>query len=61
MPASRWIGFLLVWVALVILTADGLRAARRARAAVPASPEPPESERPEPERPVPVQAVRETT
>ncbi|HEU5155411.1 MAG TPA: EamA family transporter RarD [Streptosporangiaceae bacterium] len=26
MPASRWIGFLLVWAALVILTADGLRA-----------------------------------
>ncbi|WP_119728289.1 EamA family transporter RarD [Thermomonospora amylolytica] len=29
MPASRWIGFLLVWAALAILTADGLRAARR--------------------------------
>ncbi|HEY7487969.1 MAG TPA: EamA family transporter RarD [Streptosporangiaceae bacterium] len=32
MPASRWIGFLLVWAALVILTADGFRAARRTRA-----------------------------
>src|SRR5918992_1363070 len=26
MPASRWIGFLLVWIGLVILTVDGLRA-----------------------------------
>ena len=32
MPASRWVGFTLVWIALVILTADTLRAARsRAR------------------------------
>jgi chloramphenicol-sensitive protein RarD len=31
MPAARWAGFGLVWVALVILTVDGLRAARRAR------------------------------
>jgi chloramphenicol-sensitive protein RarD len=31
MPASRWIGFLLVWGALVVLTVDGLRAARRTR------------------------------
>ncbi|TNY38968.1 EamA family transporter RarD [Thermomonospora catenispora] len=38
MPASRWAGFLLVWTALVILTADGLRAARRARR--PAAPAP---------------------
>lgn len=29
MPASRWIGFVLIWVALVVLTVDGLRAARR--------------------------------
>ncbi|MFI0370448.1 EamA family transporter RarD [Actinomadura sp. 1N219] len=29
MPASRWTGFLLVWLALVMLTWDGLRAARR--------------------------------
>jgi chloramphenicol-sensitive protein RarD len=28
MPAPRWIGFGLVWVALVILTVDSLRAAR---------------------------------
>lgn len=28
MPASRWIGFGLVWVALVVLTVDSLRAAR---------------------------------
>ena len=32
MPASRWIGFGLVWVALVVLSADGLRASRRTRA-----------------------------
>jgi chloramphenicol-sensitive protein RarD len=44
MPASRWIGFLLVWGALVILTVDGLRAARSTRVrraqagATPASP-----------------------
>ncbi|TDD70383.1 EamA family transporter RarD [Actinomadura rubrisoli] len=31
MPASRWAGFLLVWLALVTLTWDGLRAGRRAR------------------------------
>lgn len=38
MPVERWIGFALVWVALVVLTVDSLRAARRARlAAVAAS------------------------
>jgi chloramphenicol-sensitive protein RarD len=31
MPASRWVGFLLVWCALVILTVEGLRAARTKR------------------------------
>lgn len=31
MPLERWIGFALVWVALVILTVDSLRAARKAR------------------------------
>jgi chloramphenicol-sensitive protein RarD len=39
MPPSRWIGFGLVWIALVVLSVDGLRASRRARgqaAAVPA-------------------------
>jgi chloramphenicol-sensitive protein RarD len=35
MPASRWIGFLLVWAALVILTADGVRAGAGARSAAP--------------------------
>jgi chloramphenicol-sensitive protein RarD len=30
MPASRWAGFVLVWTALIILTADGLRHARTA-------------------------------
>ncbi|WP_242902885.1 EamA family transporter RarD [Actinomadura terrae] len=30
MPASRWTGFLLVWLALIVLTWDGLNAARRA-------------------------------
>ena len=29
MPPSRWVGFGLVWVALVLLTVDSLRAARR--------------------------------
>ena len=29
MPTARWIGFGLVWVALVLLTVDSLRAARR--------------------------------
>lgn len=29
MPAQRWAGFALVWVALLVLTADGLRQARR--------------------------------
>jgi chloramphenicol-sensitive protein RarD len=28
MPAPRWIGFSLVWVALIVLTVDSLRAAR---------------------------------
>ena len=28
MPPARWAGFALVWVALVVLTADGLRAGR---------------------------------
>jgi chloramphenicol-sensitive protein RarD len=31
MPASRWIGFLLVWAALVILSVDAVRAARSTR------------------------------
>ena len=35
MPASRWIGFVLVWLALVVLTLDGLGAARRTRAEEP--------------------------
>ncbi|MFC5752173.1 EamA family transporter RarD [Actinomadura rugatobispora] len=29
MPADRWAGFVLVWAALVVLSADGLRARRR--------------------------------
>nr|WP_116023552.1 EamA family transporter RarD [Thermomonospora umbrina] len=33
MPGSRWVGFLLVWAALAILTFDGLRVARRNRLA----------------------------
>jgi chloramphenicol-sensitive protein RarD len=32
MPPERWIGFALVWVALTVLTADSLVAARRGRA-----------------------------
>lgn len=40
MPVSRWVGFILVWVALVVLTVDGWRARpRRAEAQVePAEP-----------------------
>ncbi|WP_340376854.1 EamA family transporter RarD [Streptomyces sp. SS7] len=34
MPAERWAGFGLVWLALVLLTADAWRAARRPRVAV---------------------------
>ena len=33
MPASRWIGFGLVWIALVVLSGDLLHAARRSRIA----------------------------
>lgn len=33
MPLERWIGFGLVWVALVVLTADSVRHSRRTRAA----------------------------
>lgn len=40
MPTARWIGFGLVWISLVVLSIDGLKASRRARgeraAAVPA-------------------------
>jgi chloramphenicol-sensitive protein RarD len=38
MPASRWIGFTLVWIALVILSVEGLRAAQRSRSALAAEP-----------------------
>ncbi|MFF7731042.1 EamA family transporter RarD [Streptomyces sp. NPDC008001] len=34
MPAERWAGFGLVWLALALLTWDALRTARRARAAL---------------------------
>ncbi|MEU6082045.1 EamA family transporter RarD [Streptomyces sp. NPDC047108] len=34
MPAERWAGFALVWIALTVLTWDALRAARRGRAAL---------------------------
>ena len=33
MPASRWVGFALVWTALIILMIDSLAAVRRGRAA----------------------------
>jgi chloramphenicol-sensitive protein RarD len=39
MPTSRWIGFGLVWLALAVLSVDGLRAAQqRARVRAPAEP-----------------------
>jgi chloramphenicol-sensitive protein RarD len=31
MPATRWIGFGLVWLAIMVFSVDGLRTARRAR------------------------------
>ncbi|MFJ9868658.1 EamA family transporter RarD [Streptomyces sp. NPDC101165] len=34
MPAARWAGFALVWLALILLTTDALRAARRPRAII---------------------------
>jgi chloramphenicol-sensitive protein RarD len=40
MPASRWIGFLLVWAALVILSVEAVRGARESRRAARAEPEP---------------------
>ena len=39
MPTPRWVGFALVWVALSILSIDGLRRAQRARAVAAAEPE----------------------
>jgi len=33
MPSSRWIGFGLVWLAIMVFSVDGLNAARRARTA----------------------------
>jgi chloramphenicol-sensitive protein RarD len=33
MPATRWIGFVIVWIALVILSVDMLRNAQRSRSA----------------------------
>jgi chloramphenicol-sensitive protein RarD len=38
MPASRWVGFVLVWTALVVLSADGLRSVRRRQLALAAEP-----------------------
>ena len=35
MPIERWIGFSLVWIALIVLTVDLLRTARRVRARQP--------------------------
>jgi chloramphenicol-sensitive protein RarD len=37
MPATRWIGFGLVWIALLMLSVDALRASRRPRGAQPAA------------------------
>ncbi|MFG2118927.1 EamA family transporter RarD [Streptomyces sp. NPDC048710] len=42
MPVARWAGFALVWLALILLTTDALRAARRPRAMV----VPPRAEKP---------------
>jgi chloramphenicol-sensitive protein RarD len=51
MPAERWAGFLLVWVALVLLSADALRTARRGRRAVVEAAAAAAAARPAPERP----------
>ncbi|BCF83761.1 putative RarD protein [Rhodococcus qingshengii] len=40
MPASRWIGFVLIWAALVIFTTDTFVAGRRSRRSVRSSAEP---------------------
>jgi chloramphenicol-sensitive protein RarD len=40
MPESRWIGFGLVWLAIVVFSVDGLNAARRSRTARAPIPEP---------------------
>ncbi|MFF7469324.1 EamA family transporter RarD [Streptomyces sp. NPDC008092] len=40
MPAERWAGFALVWLALALLTWDALRTARRAAQALAAAPVP---------------------
>jgi chloramphenicol-sensitive protein RarD len=37
MPASRWVGFGLVWAAIAVFSVDGLRASRRARGPAPAA------------------------
>jgi chloramphenicol-sensitive protein RarD len=51
MPPERWAGFLLVWAALVLLSWDALRTARRGRAALLAAAAEAGAERPVPERP----------
>jgi EamA domain-containing membrane protein RarD len=38
MATGRWVGFALVWIALSVLVADGVRAARRPRAGNPLTP-----------------------
>jgi len=38
MPASRWIGFVLIWIALAVYSTDALVRARRQRAVVTADP-----------------------
>lgn len=38
MPPARWAGFALVWIALLVITVDALRVARRTRLAGPTDP-----------------------
>jgi chloramphenicol-sensitive protein RarD len=40
MPASRWIGFALIWLALVIFTTDIIRANRRSQGSMASKQEP---------------------
>ena len=40
MPPVRWVGFTLVWIALIVLTVDGIRSQRRRLPAEPVEAEP---------------------
>lgn len=60
MPAARWAGFALVWVALVVFTVDLLRASRSPGEARP-QPDHPDPDHPDQDHAGPGQPVRSTT